>query len=724
VGKYVLSILGLISLIWIGYVGLNLTSLGNNISPETTFGKADSSVVVVHKPMEIDYQEPALGFLPENDFYTQVLTHTERIQHFYFSSSRPLLLLERSKPWTIEIINRYFASMGVDATFKSAKSFRLSNGWNATYDKEYLLVSRLSEVPETDSDIDWKYVDRRSSASILQRVNGVLLIENAYRNNASQISYISQSTASNQSLADDQDIFQDIIPAKFTEYEFFGKEYLRSISPSSSESLFEWMSTGAVLIRYNGKKCIVTDCIPGQDPIAILGNQVDESSISEEQNSAFVRATPLPKRLLRSDDWYIEVFNNRVFIAAEKGTIDDLIGAYETGATLSQNEALRSSLFLKAPKRVSYRKISPAEHRTISLLDHSRHTVVQRLGGEEEPESGETAEQVPDEKPASTIRIEGGIAQLIPVQGTNFLYAISKSNMVYGIQGDQERWKITLPAAMIGRAALSYSKNELIVTTATAIHQLTKGGKDQALAINSTPITPAVSFSWKGAQLLAVLSAQQLQVFNPTGTVKNTIALPFTPRETEFVIWSNAGELTATMAGKTKGVNLPVERKKKGKEFELPAVDLTAIKTDAGPLFCGIRNKRLISVTHKGIISELFNRNADQLLPIEETGSTTYLKVKAGRALYILATDGRQIAYVKPDFGDLADCSYQLTASGKSVIGILDGIANKNYIYGLNGKQLTSGSFDGSSILMLHRIQNGTLLLISQSNDYLLRYPI
>jgi hypothetical protein len=721
VGKYVLGILGVLSLIWIGYVGINLTSLGTHLSPETTFGPADQSVVVVHKPLELDYQEPAFAFLYKEAFYTAILTHTERIQHFYFSASRPLVLLERSKPWSTELIDRYFASMDISTQFESAKSFKLSNGWTASYDKEFLRISQLGDVP-APAAIDWKYVDRKSSASVIRWEKGAPMIENAYRNNLTEIRYISQASAAAEVLVDDQDLFQDIIPEPFGELEFFEKNYLRSLDASASGLPFEWMSGGAMLIRFGNNTCVVTDCIPGQDPIAILGDHVDENSVSEDKNSAFVHDVPMSVQLLPAKGWYIELFNNRVFIASEKSAIDDILGAYETGHTLSQNEQLREELFLKAPKRVSYRHISAEEHRTMSLLNRSRHTVVQRFVLPEAP-----PQQPVNEQPGSTIRIEGGIAQIIPVQGSNFMYVLSKDNVVYGIQGDEERWKVTIPSAVIGTPALSYSENELIVTTATSIHQLTRNGNDlngQAITLTLQPVAPAVSYSWKGATQLAVVSAQQLQILNTNGTKKTSVALSFAPRETPFVVWVNAGDLTATILGKTRGINISIDRKRKGKEFTVPETELEGVKTPNGPLFYGIQNKRLISVSYKGQLVDLNRGNVTTLLPVSQAGKESVFQVLGKKRVYTYSANGQLLGSASPTFDDIAGCSYQTTASGKSVVGILDGIANKNYIYNLNGQQLTKQSFDGTAIIVLHRLQNGKLIVISQSNNYLVRYPI
>jgi hypothetical protein len=722
VGKTILSVLGVLSLLWIGYVCINLSSLGDRLTPDTVFGKADASVVVVHKPLEPDYTEPAFSFLAKNEFYAALLTHAERVQHFYFSSSRSVVLLERSKPWTIELIDRYFTSMGISTTVESAKSIRLSNGWQALYNKEYLLLSKSDDFSPGESTVQWQYVDRKSSATLIQWRNGVAVIENAYRNSVAEISYISENASSVHAITDDQETFQDIIPAKFSEFEFFEKEYLQSVSGKKSP-LFEWVQTGAMIIRYDKRTCIVTDCISGQNPIAILGNSLDESSISSDKNKAFIRNVVLPNQLLSAKNWYIEVFNNRVFIATNEQAIDDIIGAYETGATLSQDQSLRTRLFEKAPKRVSYRKINAAEHRSFSLLEHSKHTVVQQLGGKvAEPEEAEEEEET-----TASVRIDGGIAQLIPVQGSDFMFVLSKQNILYGINGDEEKWKKPINGTIVGKVGLSPSGNELLITTTSEINQITRSGNDvngTAIKLSVTPLTEAVSYSWKGADFLAIASEQQLTVLTKAGVQKSTIKLPFSPRKSSFVVWSNAGDLTATIAGNNKGVNLSIDRKRKLNEFELPESDLWSVKTTNGASFIGIKQGQLISINHKGIVSNLSGGKAVAIKDLIINGKQQIIVVKTASKIAFVTTDNKVLGSVTPSFNDVSSASIQSAAGGKSIISLLDGIANKNYIYALNGQLISEESFDGSNISVLHRQSDGSLMLISQSNNYLIRYPI
>lgn len=716
-GKYLLGVIGILSLIWIIYVGVNITSTGPSLTPEHVFHKK-GTVIVVHKPREIDYTEPAFQLLSDNAFYASLLQNPERVQHFYFSSEGTTVLLERSKPWTINLVNAYFQKLSVKTTFTSARVLQLSNGWNARFDKGYLLISQGETSLSEDSPFNWNYVDRKSTASIVNMENGRAVIENCYQKANGLITYISAMDTQGRHLADDQDLFLDIVPESFREYTFYEKNYLRSIDPSSSPA-YEWMNNGLVVIRSGKDRCIVTDFITGQDPIAILGDAIDETTLTEAKTSGFIRNVQLPQSILPAKNWYIEVFNNRVFIAENKASIDAFIGAYESGRTLSQNIGKYAGLFSSNPKKVSYRHLSPQEHRTISLLNNSRHTVLKKYSNEPE-----TAEETADNQ-LEPIRIDGGIAQLIPVQGSDFVYVISKTMIVYGINKTGERWKIQLNEPLIGEAALSGTGSELLLTTAGAIHIIGKNGGEIngfPLTLSSKPTAPACYYSWKGKEQLAVADNQFLTIYQQ-GKKVSAIKLPFAARETAFIVWVNGGELTATIAGESKGVNISIDRKRKGKEFALPTGGLVPVKTSEGAYFFGTADNRFFSISSKGERKELAS-GASKIVGITKDAQQTILLVQAGNSVKAFSDNGNALGTITTAFSEAESASCIRSSSGKTVVGILDGLSNNNYIYSLNGKQLTDQSFEGATMIVLHRQQNGTLLLLSQSNGYLVRYPV
>ena len=722
-GKYILGVIGVLSLIWTVYVGVNITSAGPALLPETIFHQKEQSVIVVHKPREIDYTEPAFQQLVENLFYASVLQNPERVQHFYFSSNGTTVLLERSKPWTIKLADTYFQKLSLKSKLVSAREMELSNGWTARFDKEYLLITKGAPQLSDETAVRWNYVDRKSTASIIKWEKGAPVIENCYQNASGLITYISSADTRGAHLADDQDLFLDVIPESFKEYTFYEKNYLQAIDPSTSPA-YEWMNNGLVVVQSNKDRCIITDFISGQDPIAILGDAIDETTLSTSKTSGFVRNVQLPQSILESKNWYIEVFNNRVFIAEDKAAIDAFIGAYESGRTLSQNVEKYAGLFSNNPKKVSYRHLSPQEHRTISLLNNSRHTVLKKYSSEQ-PSAEET-----EDNQLEPVRIDGGIAQLLPVQGSDFLFVVSKSGIVYGISKNGERWKTQLSEPLIGEAQLSGTGSEVIITTTNSVHLISRNGSELSgfpLNLAVKPAAPACYFSWKGKDQLAVADNQNVTIYQ-NGKKVSSVKLPFAPAEVPVTVWVNSGELTATIAGEGKGVNISIDRKRKLKEFTLPGATVIPLKTAAGAYFFGIENNKLFSVSSKGERKDITG-GASKIVGITRQGEQAgdkqiVILVQSGSKVKAFSESGTSLGTITTSFNEAESASCITASNGKTVVGILDGLSNNNYIYALNGKQLTEKSFEGANMIVLHRQQNGTLLLLSQSNGYLVRYPV
>ena len=83
--RSIIIFLVICSLGWISYVGFTLVE-GSSAppTPENTFSLLDDTIIVVHKPLEVDYNRTIVSSLQKNSFFTLQLHEPERIQHFYF----------------------------------------------------------------------------------------------------------------------------------------------------------------------------------------------------------------------------------------------------------------------------------------------------------------------------------------------------------------------------------------------------------------------------------------------------------------------------------------------------------------------------------------------------------------------------------------------------------------------------------------------------------------
>lgn len=715
-GKYVVGILGAVALIWIAYVGINIASSGNAVHPNSVFA-ARTPVVIAHRPFNYDLVS-STGLIGDDELIRSLFENPERVQHMYFGASGKTILLERSKPWTTEIVKHFLSKNKLTGELTAAHSLRLSNGWFAKFDKEFLVISQSEPTLNGDISLDWNYLDRKSTYSLVTWKEAYPSIENVYEKADGSIVYVSTGNDLGKHLADDQELFLDVIPEDFSEYRFYEKNYLRTLDPAMSPA-YDWINNGVAVVTYNGKPCIITDYIAGQDPIAILGDAVDESSIRQGKNAGFVRNVHLPKPLPVAGDWHLEVFNSRVFIAEDQRTIDAFIGAYEAGHTLSQQIEKYAGLFHNIPQKVSYRHLSPQEHRTISLLEGSRHTVVRTYS---EPVT--EGEKQPETRQETPIRIDGGIAQLLPVQGSDFLFVVSKNNSIYGINKQGERWKKALDHAP-NEAALSTTGKELILTAANTVHVLNQQGAElPGFPLQHTNnVTAACYYTWKGQNRLAVVDQDFLTIYSE-GKKAGSIRLPFRPREkAALIVWVNRGELTATVTGETKAVHLSIDRKRQLKSFAVPSGELVVLKTSDGPRFFGLDNNRFMLVGTNGDQRELAG-GAKRIVGVTNDFGKAVIAVQSGKTIRLFSESGTQLGFITPTFADIESVSCLGKANGKMIVGILDGLSNNNYIYSLNGKQLTTESFEGASMVVLHRQQDGSLLLLSQSNGYLVRYPV
>ena len=65
-GKYILYIIGIISIIWIGYVGMDIIDKENQFSPTTLFGEKDGEILIINRLSENPFQKTGFETTPEN----------------------------------------------------------------------------------------------------------------------------------------------------------------------------------------------------------------------------------------------------------------------------------------------------------------------------------------------------------------------------------------------------------------------------------------------------------------------------------------------------------------------------------------------------------------------------------------------------------------------------------------------------------------------------------
>lgn len=725
-GRTILITLCILALGWIGYVSVTLVSTGNKITPETVFSPNESTIVVIHRFEEIDLKADALAFLSKNRIFGQLLVEPERIQHFYFSSKGEKILAERSKPWTIKLITNYFNKLNIGIDFSGARSFQLANGWEGRYDKVYLLIYKKDTYESSSNSIQWDYVDRKSSYSVISKKGMSYSIDNIYNGIGNTINYQSDFNSPEKTLVNDQELFQDVIPSNFSNYQFFSKKYLQHLNPSES-IIYDWINYGICRVQIGNQYCLISDQLPGQDPLAILGDAV---TISSNGKSGQVANETIPKQLLGkgTKSWYIEVFNSRVFIAKDQEIVHRIIGDYEVGKTLAQDLSLRSNLFQSAPKRVSYREINGTNHTTKSELEFSTLTYTFNTGQKEKTDDSEE-EKIEKEtiKALSTLRIEGGIAEILPIQNSATIIVRSNSNTVMAVQNGQIIWKQTIEGETIGELQ-SELNGSIHLTTKTGFYNWNSNGDPIVgfpLKLNGTIQSEGKLFSWKRKDQIAIVMDDYLHIYTLNGRLQQQISLKTKMLHPKVEIWVNRGELTASILDDKRIMQVSIDRKRIRQDIGLSDVSTSFLfkKNDQPDVIC-LQKGELQVRNFKGELLQTIATNIDKFLSIEKQGATIQFIAQKGGQLTVLDLTGKTRFNLNQKLSSVDGASWNNQTAFKTRFAVLDGLSNEIQLFDNKGSNSYSKTLEGGIFCYFHLLNSGKVQLITQSNNYLLCYPI
>ncbi len=716
--RTVLSVLGISALAWIIYVVITMGSNGYYPTPERVFTTADTSILVVHKPKELLYSNPECGFVQTEPFYIQTLANPERIQHFYFSSSRKLLILERSKPWSIVILQKYFTKMGYGVTAKNGKEIHVSNGWKGRFSGNFVVLS-LNDFEETEEPIvDWNFVDRKASFSIVKRNrqakqgNQTYLLENAYSLSTNQIKYISQSSNQALPLVNDQEYFQDLIPVKFDSYSFYQKDYLATLV--GNNPLIECMNHGMVVLSNQKSKCIILDYQLGRDPFTVLEGKIENETGSETKG---ILNCPIPFELF-SEDIHIELFNGYALISDDKAFLNSIIGNYETGNTLAQSENFRTELFANTPKNVSYRYIDEKEQITKSFLTNSVHTVVEsRIKSDKSVSSDEINALEP-------IRLDGGITSIVPVEGTSMIYVTTDANSLHLILNDRLVWTRTFTDELRSVPAILPGTQNVCFTTSTGLHAFSSGGTELSgfpVAFTNTQ-SAAVPFILSGQATIAVVADGTVYVVNTGGKKLYSSSVGTNSNAVVQVSSDKRGILAHVIANNTWHT-FNLKKKSRIRSFNLGEGDWYLAHYNNNILPVGIQQNQFVRYSENGK-STLLVGNASKMIRYKSTQNQELFFLTQKQHIYVVDGMGTLITQFDCQLRTIQDAYLIRSKTGKTFVGLLDGISNNSYIYTVNGNEAYKQVFEGSEKIVFQNTADGKLLLISGSNGYLFRYPL
>lgn len=715
--KSFLFVLAILAFGWIGYVGFTLIQgTAHPPLPETCFNSSDGTILIIHKPLEIDYTDTNLTALQGSSFLMQVISKPERIQHFYMNASLDKVLLERSKPWTVELISNYFNQLQLSIDISSDKSFKLSNDWSGCFHGKFLLITSTGFVPsETRTKQGWNYVDRKASFTNMtfSADNGYQL-KNNYCIQNNKTSYYATSNTNSFPLVDDQEVFQEIIPSNLSNYRFFQKDFALFVDQHESVA-YQWMEYGVALLISNKDTCLISDFKAGQDPISILEELPNFDKTSAHRGT--LKNTKIPF-LKKNATLHVEVFNNYVLLSRNSNLINQIIGNYETGNTLAQAHVKRAHLFAKLPKKVNYRYISNDVHETKSYLEGAICQFKQ--GTSNNQESSDKLSDVVN--PFSPLRLDGNLVYITEIPGSDRLLVTTSSNSIYSIGRNRIEWSKTLESTIQSKPIVV--GNSVYLATSEGIEAYAMNGETKPnfpIATGNT-VSNLFDYLWKGQTFIAFATDREVSAINLDGKVQFKLNAG-SKQILEVAVQGKKGELVVHAVGPTSWQQFNVNRKRRIKEFRITEGSWRLNKVNQEISIIGVSKNKLIRINDQNQQSMLIG-NCSKLLRVQNFQNDRIQIAVQNKTAYMVQSNGGLLGQFTTNLNEIEDAALFKLPNGKTIVGIIDGISNNCYIYRLNGNELNKENYEGSNRIVFQRLLDGTIVLVSQSNGYLIRYPL
>ena len=166
-----------------------------------------------------------------------------------------------------------------------------------------------------------------------------------------------------------------------------------------------------------------------------------------------------------------------------------------------------------------------------------------------------------------------------------------------------------------------------------------------------------------------------------------------------------------------------MKRKQKLKSIPVGEGEWYFVKNNNQVSAVGLSKKQFVRYADNGKKGVLIG-NVSKILRRTSTADQELFFLSQQQRIFVVNGTGGLVAQFETRVTNINDVYLSKNRSGKTLVGILDGIANNSYIYTLNGNELSKQQFEGSSKLVLHKRGDNSLVLVSESNNYLVRYPL
>lgn len=728
IGRYFLLFLGLVSLFWIGYVGLDLLDKKEQFSPTRIFGKNDGRVLVINRFDECSIDQLKFSLLPESrNLYLAISPHFRSLKMMVLSESQNHILIESKESWSKNKINRFFNKLNLKVSFVGRHGFTCGS-FKGKYNHSLVYLSASDVKKPVLLDEKWMDIDFRASASIISFKNNKFSVSDIYVKQENVVHFVTKnSTIKRGNQIDDEQVYSMAIPNDITDYHFYEKEYYACIDQTFKKSPFyQWTESGFVQFTHNDEIVLVSDFIAGQDPVLILNELSGKEENLRSEN--YVEGIKLMKNFPENNGFYLKMMEGFVVISNSKSACEQVVADYKLGNTLAMKKENLMKYYQNLPRNVSERFVS--ENSIYSRTKYRDKLLETCLAGSYISSDTKNIQLVQKEKDESISMFVGGKVQdFIVFNGKGNIAALTGDGVFQIFSSGKSIYKKIIGNRAIGKIqlidALSNGDKQLLCTSKNQIHLFDKRGNEVSgypIQLESSTLNQVTYYRWNGIGYYTYVNEKnELQICDTKGKKIGAYKTGLTNITEPIDVWLSRNILLAGIKNDKQCVLYNIDKRKEYRRYSIDDKSIS-VKNKNELLQFSLNGNQLIYTDQKGNRKGLVNISQGEIQSIKKDLPTPTIIVKAGSKLSLVNYQGNIFSSILLPFSEIEDVDVANSSYGISLIAVVDGLNNNVYVYDLNGKQMIKKSLEGKSIVELSWSNTNEMVVSTVVDDYIVQY--
>lgn len=719
--RYLLILLGIVSLLWIGYVAIEIVETKGSLSPGAVFGQEDKRILIVNRTNELN---PGLiGFTPTPQVEKVIQTLLPQLNNqftIYMSDARSHFMLEKKHGWSAEEVRKLCEKSGLKVTENGLRSFKV-HGFNLRYLRDYLYFSRGEMT--TTAVLGWTVFDRKSSAALITFGSSGAEISDVYARDGGIVEFKTKNERKIKGQqVDDAEVFLSAIPSGINSYHFYEKEYRKSLDEDYANGpMCKWSATGYVEVAYKGSTALISDYIDGQDPLQLLYELLrkDPEQLEHAQFTGIKLTASFPSSM--SLGFHAYLMGDFVVLADNQAVCEEIVAAYKMGNTLQRESERFRLIFGDLPRKVSERNYGATSHFSKSIY---RDRVLQTMVYMPEKSVNTADEGAPE---SFTMHVDDQIADFLVDAGNGNAFVLSSGGKVIRFKGGQKAWERRVSGRVIGQVSSVQTERDgfiFLVTTSTKIVAFKENGdivKGFPISLQGKTASTGACAYLSGNRAFGVLvtTAGELLTINMSGKVVSSISTGITSVKKLPEVWLSQGKVLYGIQSADRYSIYEADRRR-----ELRTISF------AGNAAVSVKGNELILISAEGNRLVRFDQKGNPT-ELASSSSNMFAAYDGAREIFAAVSPGRIDAFdrsLSSIGGFVTDCSAVESVSAcrsstGTVVAVIDGLENNVYLFRLTGDKYTERRIEGSTKCLLHNV-GVNLRLTTIVDDYLIQYTL